>query len=357
MPRRQVETEYDTVGSDENLYSRAIVIGCEWTGDLHKGFPVVPLPLPAKTFSRTFFSGRCNAAAFVFAPDCTRDQLWARIGRLFDHAVVTHPLKKNLVQNHPLEKCPIRGLTYFTSADGFSYLLLNVLVPMDFSKMATIGKLIEASMFLPKADFDNRTRLYQYLSALVVEPKLELLNSNELALLVCCVRACVRACDALRACFSPAPAPRLPRLTPSPSRAGRSGSSSTTARSGAGHTTRAASSSAWRPRRQRAPARARARPRSEQPSAGAPSRWSRSCRPSRWSSTSGSSGRRRRAAASSFMVATPVSTLTRRLPCSRSGRFLTGTTSRASMGKPRSTLPRTACSAGRTTAVASGLSA
>jgi hypothetical protein len=192
MPRRQVETEIDTVGSDESLYSTAIVIGCDWTGDLHKGFPVVPLPLPAKTFSRTFFSGRCNAAAFVFAPDCTRDQLWARIARLFDHTVVAHPLRRNLVQNHPLEKCPIRGLTYFTSADGFSYLLLNVLVPMDLSKMATIGKLIEASMFLPKADFDNRTRLYQYLGALVVEPKLELLNSNELALLVRCVLACLR---------------------------------------------------------------------------------------------------------------------------------------------------------------------
>jgi hypothetical protein len=361
MPRRQVETEIDTVGSDESLYSTAIVIGCEWTGDHHKGFPAVPLPLPAKTFSRTFFSGRCNAAAFVFAPDCTRDQLWARIARLFDHTVVAHPLRRNLVQNHPLEKCPIRGLTYFTSADGFSYLLLNVLVPMDFSKMATIGKLIEASMFLPKADFDNRTRLYQYLGALVVEPKLELLNSNELALLVCCVHACVLAC--LRACVLAcllllvfAPALRLPRLTPSPSRAGRSGSRRTTARSGAGRTARAASSSACLPRRQRAPARARARPRSEQPSAGAPSRWSRSCRPSRWSSTSGSSGRRQRAAASSFMVPTPVSTLTRRLPCSRSGRFLTGTTSRASMGKPRSTLPKTACSVGRTTSAASGLS-
>jgi hypothetical protein len=199
-----------------------------------------------------------------------------------------------------------------------------------------------------------------------VEPKLELLNSNELALLVRCVRVCFFACVCsspapaprlFQPRSSPAPAPRLPRLTPSSSRAGRSGSSSTTARSGAGRTARAASSSACLPRRQRAPARARARPRSEQPSAGAPSRWSRSCRPSRWSSTSGSSGRRQRAAASSFMVSTPVSNLTRRLPCSRSGGFLTGTTSRASMGKPRSTLPKTACSVGRTTAVASGLSA
>ena len=256
MPRRQIETEIDIVGSDASLYSRDIVIKCEWLGDLHKGFPAVSLAAKDCIFSRKSFTSRCSAAAFVFPQDCTRTELWDRIARLFDHSVAPDLLQKNAIRSHPLKKNPIRSLTFFTSADSFSYLLLNVSFPMDFSKMASIGRLIQAVVFLPKTDFDNTTRLYQYLSALVVEPTLGTLNTNELALLVSCLLS-----PSPHALAVPALAPALRLLQPAPAlapaciascrtpRAGRNGSRSTLARSGAGHSTRAASSSACRPLR------------------------------------------------------------------------------------------------------------
>jgi hypothetical protein len=202
MPRRQIETEIDIVGSDASLYSRDIIIKCEWLGDLHKGFPAVSLAAKDCIFSRKSFTSRCSAAAFVFPQDCTRTELWDRIARLFDHSVAPDLLQKNAIRSHPLKKNPIRSLTFFTSADSFSYLLLNVSFPMDFSKMASIGRLIQAVVFLPKTDFDNTTRLYQYLSALVVEPTLGTLNTNELELLV--------------SCLLPPPPPPLRLLQPAP---------------------------------------------------------------------------------------------------------------------------------------------